>query len=125
MLSLARALRQRTPLQTLQCRRWFAEVVNVPSSNTPAPTTTTHKGVDWRKGKVPVREDHGLYAFFRRKEPKDGEALEGEARFEVLETPQSMQTISGAWLFHLVHKELSRIDLGRVQVVDGEPRNCV
>lgn len=109
MLSLARTLRQRATLQTFSCRRWFAEVVNTtPStaslgSQIPVPavtTTTTTSAVNWRKGRVPVREDHGLYAFFRRKEVKEGEEpLEGEAKYEVFETPESMQTVSGAFLF--------------------------
>ncbi|KAF5369316.1 hypothetical protein D9758_002720 [Tetrapyrgos nigripes] len=35
--------------------------------------------------RVPVREDHGLYGFFRKRAPKnEGEALEGEARYETL-----------------------------------------
>jgi hypothetical protein len=56
----------------------------------------TTKSVDWRKEKVPVREDHGLYAFFRRKEVKFGaEEPQGEEKYEVVETPQAMQTISG------------------------------
>ncbi|PPQ69613.1 hypothetical protein CVT24_001369 [Panaeolus cyanescens] len=45
--------------------------------------------------KVPVREDHGLYAFFRR---QPGDDLEGEARYEVFETPEQGQLMSGrAW----------------------------
>lgn len=112
MLSRARALRQRTPLQTLQCRRWFAQIVDAPPSDTPATlSTTAHRGVDWRKGKVPVREDHGLYGFFRRKELKDGETLEGEAKFEIVETPQSMQTTSGEYS-SICHKGVLRSDLG-------------
>ncbi|KAF9452885.1 MRP-L47-domain-containing protein [Macrolepiota fuliginosa MF-IS2] len=97
VLSLARTLRQRTPTLQFQCRRWFAEVVNAPSEDsTGVPVTATPtKAVDWRKGRVPVREDHGLYGFFRRKEVKDGEVLEGDARFEVFETPQSTQIQSG------------------------------
>ncbi|KAK1229874.1 54S ribosomal protein L4 mitochondrial [Marasmius sp. AFHP31] len=35
--------------------------------------------------RVPVREDHGLYAFFREKEPgKDGKTVVGEARYETI-----------------------------------------
>ncbi|KAF8798950.1 MRP-L47-domain-containing protein, partial [Phlegmacium glaucopus] len=41
---------------------------------------------------VPVREDHGLYAFFRRK-PDD--TLKGENRFEVVETPETYQVLTG------------------------------
>ncbi|KXN81768.1 54S ribosomal protein L4, mitochondrial [Leucoagaricus sp. SymC.cos] len=98
--SLTQPLRQRT-LQFKNCircsRRGFAEVVNVPSSSSePVPhVLSSIKTVDWRKERVPVREDHGLYAFFRRKEVKDGDKLEGEAKYEVVETPQNMQTISG------------------------------
>ncbi|KAF5360500.1 hypothetical protein D9756_005024 [Leucocoprinus leucothites] len=102
MLSLARSLRQRTPqLQTsLQCtRRWLAEVVdatpNTPQPEIPIVVVPHTEPVNWRKEKVPVREDHGLYAFFRRKEPEDGKVFEGEAKFVVCETPQSFQTLSG------------------------------
>ncbi|KAK2465332.1 hypothetical protein APHAL10511_002686 [Amanita phalloides] len=40
------------------------------------------------RGRVPVREDHGLWAFFRRKK---GEDLVGEARYETLEHPVKME----------------------------------
>jgi len=39
-----------------------------------------------------VREDHGLYAFFRR---KTGENLTGEDRYEVIEPPEEGRLISG------------------------------
>jgi large subunit ribosomal protein L47 len=39
-----------------------------------------------------VREDHGLYAFFRRK-PDD--TLKGEHRFEVVETPDTFSVLTG------------------------------
>ena len=42
--------------------------------------------------KIPVREDHGLYAFFRR---KSDDTLKGEDRFEVVESPDSYQVLSG------------------------------
>lgn len=42
--------------------------------------------------KIPVREDHGLYAFFRRK-PDD--TLKGENRFEVVESPDTFQVLTG------------------------------
>jgi len=42
--------------------------------------------------KLPVREDHGLYAFFRR---KSDDTLKGEDRFEVLETPETYQILTG------------------------------
>ncbi|KAJ3509993.1 hypothetical protein NLJ89_g4920 [Agrocybe chaxingu] len=88
--------------------RGFAEVVSADSSSivvaqplnrkrrkprTPKPGATP-KAIS-ANGKVPVREDHGLYAFFRRKE---GEDLVGEDRFEVVETPESAQILTGrAW----------------------------
>ncbi|KAJ3995717.1 mitochondrial 39-S ribosomal protein L47 (MRP-L47)-domain-containing protein [Lentinula boryana] len=34
--------------------------------------------------RVPVRADHGLYAFFRLKEPAAGQTLKGEAQYETL-----------------------------------------
>jgi len=43
-------------------------------------------------GRVPVREDHGLYGFFRQ---KPGADLVGEDRFEVFETPESGQILTG------------------------------
>ena len=42
--------------------------------------------------KIPVREDHGLYAFFRR---KSNDTLKGEDRFEVVESPDTYQVLSG------------------------------
>jgi large subunit ribosomal protein L47 len=44
------------------------------------------------EGKIPVREDHGLYAFFRRKEGAD---LMGDARFEVVQSPEKAQRPTG------------------------------
>ncbi|KAF9077824.1 mitochondrial 39-S ribosomal protein L47 (MRP-L47)-domain-containing protein [Rhodocollybia butyracea] len=34
--------------------------------------------------RVPVREDHGLYGFFRQREPEEGQTLVGEARYETV-----------------------------------------
>jgi len=34
--------------------------------------------------RIPVRGDHGLYGFFRKKVPAKDEVLEGEARYETL-----------------------------------------
>lgn len=39
-----------------------------------------------------MRDDHGLYAFFRRKR---GDNLVGEDRYEVLETPDEGKMVSG------------------------------
>jgi hypothetical protein len=46
--------------------------------------------------RIPVREDHGLYAFFRRI-PDD--TLRGEDRFEVMESPQTYHILSGMVVF--------------------------
>lgn len=45
-----------------------------------------------RNSRVSVREDHGLYAFFRR---RTGENLTGEDRYEVVEPPEEGRLISG------------------------------
>jgi large subunit ribosomal protein L47 len=42
--------------------------------------------------KLPVREDHGLYAFFRR---KSDDSMKGEDRFEVMESPDTYQVLTG------------------------------
>jgi len=72
--------------------RSFAQVVNTPS---PTPAAVKRTGHALRKGRFSVREDHGLYAFFRRKEPKEGEELTGDAKYEVVETPEKMQKVTG------------------------------
>ncbi|KAJ3575348.1 hypothetical protein NP233_g1155 [Leucocoprinus birnbaumii] len=102
-LSLARnTLRQRTPqLQpSVQCtRRWLAEIVDIapnpPADEIAITAAPTTEPVNWRREKVPVREDHGLYAFFRMKEPQEGEKLEGEDKYAVCESPQTYHSISG------------------------------
>ncbi|KIK52047.1 hypothetical protein GYMLUDRAFT_208245 [Collybiopsis luxurians FD-317 M1] len=43
--------------------------------------------------RVPVREDHGLYAFFRKKEPAPGQTLVGEAQYETLGGTPNMEAI--------------------------------
>ncbi|KAJ3715350.1 mitochondrial 39-S ribosomal protein L47 (MRP-L47)-domain-containing protein [Lentinula raphanica] len=49
--------------------------------------------------RLPVKENHGLYAFFRKKEPSSGQTLLGEARYETLGgTIEMDRTRSGrAW----------------------------
>ncbi|TFK64622.1 MRP-L47-domain-containing protein [Pluteus cervinus] len=83
---------------SLFLRRSFADIVAAPSStqlsaNVLQPTTPAGLPI---KGRIPVREDHGLYSFFRR---KPGAELQGDARFETVETPESIQKLpSGrAW----------------------------
>ena len=57
-------------------------------SGSPEPSKPKEKLIQ----KLPVREDHGLYAFFRR---KSDDTLRGEERFEVVESPDSYQISSG------------------------------
>lgn len=56
-----------------------------PKSPTPLPTE-----------KVPVKEDHGLYAFFRKKH--DHENCVGEDKYEVVESPEAGQLLTGAFI---------------------------
>jgi large subunit ribosomal protein L47 len=83
-----------------------------------APSTSSSRITN----KVAVREDHGLYAFFRRKPQKpDSPELVGEDRYEVVETPEEGQLITGAlfptrFLFDFADVE-SQAEVGR-------PRNC-
>ncbi|TFK40786.1 mitochondrial 39-S ribosomal protein L47 (MRP-L47)-domain-containing protein [Crucibulum laeve] len=93
--------------------RSFAEIVatapSADSSSIPPPTIAgpnsesaeaAPRTFKYKKGarRIPTKQDHGLYAFFRRKEQKEGEDLVGDARFEVVEAPETNQIISGrAW----------------------------
>lgn len=69
--------------------------------STPASITRYSSTVP-RYKRVPVRDDHGLYAFFRR---KNAENLTGEDRFEVFETPEEGRLISG-----MISKHVSRLN---------------
>lgn len=83
--------------------RSFAELVSIPSTQFTSPPSAK-ASISGRKqrsnlppqtpkgGRVPVRDDHGLYAFFRR---KGGNNLTGEDRYEVVETPEDGRMISG------------------------------
>ncbi|RXW22886.1 hypothetical protein EST38_g2976 [Candolleomyces aberdarensis] len=76
-------------------RRGFAQATNEPISAEARQLTDASNTADgsWKKGKVPVREDHGLWGFFRRK--ADG-SLKGEDAYETVEAPR--KEISGrAW----------------------------
>jgi len=96
-LQLAAAPRRLPRLST----RSFAEHVTVPQL-TPPPSAEAPAGrrkrkskfpvAEKQKGRLPVRDDHGLYAFFRRKR---GDNLVGEDRYEVLETPDEGKMVSG------------------------------
>ncbi|KAG6837630.1 hypothetical protein H0H93_006151 [Arthromyces matolae] len=75
--------------------RSFAEVVSAPSASSSS-KQRPHNLSYILKEKVPVREDHGLYGFFRKKD--NAAELSGEAQFEVFEDPQSRSKQTGrAW----------------------------
>lgn len=103
-LSLARPLRHLHPKSPVSfTRRWFAAVADLTSDlSTSKKAITTTGPVDWRKQKVPVREDHGLWAFFRRREPEDGKELTGEAKYMVCETPDTYMVDSGTCLSRIL-----------------------
>ncbi|KAJ3530564.1 hypothetical protein NMY22_g8520 [Coprinellus aureogranulatus] len=97
MLSIARRCSRRASLQpfSLFSSRGLATEAStpIPAENLPADTADASAGQSWRKGKVPVREDHGLYAFFRR---KADEKLTGEKAYETVESGR--RDVSGrAW----------------------------
>jgi len=84
----------------------------------PTPPETPFASSSTIINKVAVREDHGLYAFFRRKPQKpDSPELVGEDRYEVVETPEEGQLITGSlflrrFLFHFAEVD-SQVELGR------------
>ena len=94
MLSLVRTTARR--INRVSARS-FAEIVeqNTPSTSSNIVSTNGHSNPFQR---IPVREDHGLYAFFRR---KSGDDLVGDARFETFESPDSGQVMTGkvSWRF--------------------------
>ncbi|KAJ3504413.1 hypothetical protein NMY22_g17933 [Coprinellus aureogranulatus] len=97
MLSIARRCSRRASLQSfsLFSTRGLATEAStpIPAENLPVDTPDASAGQSWRKGKVPVREDHGLYAFFRR---KADEKLTGEKAYETVESGR--RDVSGrAW----------------------------
>lgn len=118
MLSLSRHASNRIPAPLL---RSFAQVVDpntrdhIPSSSASEVDTSRRRqgrqrakklGTTTSKtpfassstttSKVAVREDHGLYAFFRKVPQKpDSPELVGEDRYEVVETPEEGQLITG------------------------------
>ncbi|KAG5648427.1 hypothetical protein DXG03_005001 [Asterophora parasitica] len=99
MLSLARAVVNRASWATPRfATRSFAEVVAVPSvaTSTPPVERKSRKVTSPLKERIPVNENHGLYAFFRK---KNDETLTGDAAYEVTESPESMQKQTGrSWL---------------------------
>ena len=90
MLALARTAARR--IDRVPARS-FAEIVsveqNTPSTSSNIVSTNGHSNPFQR---ISVREDHGLYAFFRR---KNGDDLVGDARFETFESPDSGQVMTG------------------------------
>ena len=88
--------------------RSFAQVVNDRRRGTSQEGSSRKTSSQTRESppvKVPVREDHGLYAFFRRKK---GDHLAGEDRYEVFETPEEGQMITGASLVSSCRKSYSK-----------------
>ncbi|KAJ2921166.1 hypothetical protein H1R20_g15929, partial [Candolleomyces eurysporus] len=98
MLSLARCSSKRTTLLksfSSTPRRGFVQATNEPIAAEARQLTDASNTADgsWKKGKVPVREDHGLWGFFRR---KANSSLNGEDAYETVEAPR--KEISGrAW----------------------------
>jgi large subunit ribosomal protein L47 len=97
-------------------RRQRAKKLGPTTPKTPSASSSTSTR------KVAVREDHGLYAFFRKIPQKpDSPELVGEDRYEVVETPEEGQLITGllflARLIFYLADEGSQAELGR-------QRNC-
>ncbi|KAG6830974.1 hypothetical protein H0H87_006625 [Tephrocybe sp. NHM501043] len=98
MFTIARGVTNcipRTPASRISTRS-FAEVVGAPtvsSDASPAHYKRPRKLHRILKEKAPVREDHGLYGFFRKKENAD--ELTGEAKYEVVEESASKQKQTG------------------------------
>jgi len=69
----------------------FDELANDEQKHKSMSSSSTSK-----RRRVPVREDHGLFAFFRK---KPGDNLTGEDRYEVVETPEQGRLVSGNVLF--------------------------
>lgn len=94
MLSLARTAARR--INRVPARS-FAEIVSV-EQNTPSTSSNNDVSTNGHSNpfqRIPVREDHGLYAFFRR---KSGDDLVGDAKYETFESPDSGQVMTGrAW----------------------------
>jgi hypothetical protein len=74
--------------------RWRQRRQRAGTTTTPRRTPSASSSTTTRK--VAVREDHGLYAFFRKIPQKpDSPELAGEDRYEVVETPEEGQLITG------------------------------
>jgi large subunit ribosomal protein L47 len=102
MLAFVRTVPKRIPRPMIiqPAIRALADVVAaLPNHSTisapPAPASPKNVHV-LSKERISVREDHGLYAFFRRKEDAN---LVGDARYEVVETPEIVQRVTGRFFF--------------------------
>lgn len=89
MLSLARGVSKRSNVLKPLSRGFAQEVSTpIPASEVQRPeaNAASNSANAWRRGKIPVREDHGLYAFFRRKK---GTEATGEDAYETVESPKT------------------------------------
>jgi len=93
MLRLTRNVPKRV---SVPLTRGLAEVVPAKRTSSVSVTRKSKATRILEQGRVPVKEDHGLWAFFRRKQ---GDDLVGEARYETTEHPVTVeQHMSGrAW----------------------------
>ncbi len=75
--------------------RGLAEVVTAKRTPSISVTRKSNPTRILEQGRVPVKENHGLWAFFRRKQ---GDDLVGEARYETIEHPVTVeQHMSGPY----------------------------
>jgi len=97
MFSLLRATPPQPPHIFI---RTFAKILSIssPGAHPPDPTAS-HRALQSAqstehalgKERIPVKEDHGLYAFFRKKD--DDPELKGGARYDTVEAPESMRVM--------------------------------
>ena len=86
MLGLTRNVPKRS---AVLWTRGLAEVAPVKSTSPTSVTKRTKTATRiLEQGRVPVREDHGLWSFFRRKK---GDDLTGEARYDTIEHPNAVE----------------------------------
>jgi hypothetical protein len=80
------------PTRHRKLKRREARLLAGPALSESPPTPELSKPKKKLIQKIPVREDHGLYAFFRR---KSDDTLKGEDRFEVVESPEAHRVPTG------------------------------
>ncbi|KAG6897071.1 hypothetical protein C0992_004312 [Termitomyces sp. T32_za158] len=100
MFAVAHAIVKRAPKASTSSvpARSFAKVVQAPSGSRVSSPPQHRRYRPQKlsrilKEKVQVREDHGLWGFFRKKDKAD--EFEGEAKYEVLEGSQTMLRQTG------------------------------